>query len=151
VTVKARDIWGSSSPWSEPLMVTITDNTPPEPPTIDGPASIKPMKTYLYTISTTDLQNQDVKYDIDWGDGNGEYGKGPYPIDQEVPLQHAFAMKGTFVIKVRAVDIAGGESEWSTLEISCARTRASTFYALLQELLERFPNAFPMLRQLFGL
>jgi hypothetical protein len=152
VKARAKDIWGARSGWSEPLVVTITDNTPPNAPVIDGPATVKPLKKYTYTITTTDLQNQDIYLDMDWGDGNGAAGLGPYKSGAETPFNHAWKIKGTYTIKVKARDTMGGETDWVTLEItvSLARNRALN-NPLILGFLERFPHAFPILRYILRL
>jgi hypothetical protein len=152
VTVRAKDSWGASSPLSDPLVVTITDNTPPNNPTIDGPTKIRPQKEYLFTISTTDPDDHDIYLSIDWGDGNGAVGLGPYSSGQEVPFKHSWSFKGTYTIKVRATDTAGGESDWTTLDISVSLSRfRSLNYQILLEFLQKFPNAFPILRYILAI
>jgi len=152
VKVTAKDVYGAQSSWSDPLVVIITDNTPPNTPTITGKTNIKPLKQYLYIINATDPENQDVKYDIDWGDGNGASGLGPYLSGAEIPMKHAWTLKGTYTIKVRAVDTVGGQSDWATLDITVALSRnRGPVNPFFLGFLERFPNAFPMLRHLLGL
>ena len=152
VRVKAKDVWGAGGPWSDPLVVIITDNTPPNKPTITGSTSIKPLKEYLYIINTIDPENQDITLYIDWGDGNGASGLGPYLSGTDVPMKHAWKIKGTYTIKVRATDTAGGESEWATLEITVALARnRGPVNPFFLGFLERFPNTFPILRHILGL
>ena len=148
--MKARDTWGAGSIISDSLLVTITDNQPPENPTITGPASVKPLKEYLFVINTTDPQGQDIKYDFDWGDGNGVSNQGPYKSGQEVYLKHTWKVKGTYTIKVRALDILDMESDWTYLEVNVPRNRVLSINTILQQILEHFPNTFFILRHLLG-
>ena len=46
-------------------------------------------------------------------------------------------------------DIHDVESDWGTLDVTIPRSRAFNTY--LQCIFERFPNAFPILRHIFGL
>ena len=152
VTVKARDIWGSGSPSSDPLAVTITDNTPPNTPSITGPTNVKPFVSYLYTFSGTDDQDQDLLYEIDWGDGNGAAGIGPYQSGEEFTLPHTFNARKTYQIKTRTTDTAGAKSDWAYLEVA-APFEYNRFFSLqgfFEQLLQRFPRMFPVLRQLMG-
>ena len=152
VKARAKDIWGARSGWSEPLVVTITDNTPPNTPTITGPTNIKPLIEYKYTIVATDPEDQDLKYDIDWGGGSGASGLGPYKSGEEVYLKHAWKSKGTYTIKVRARDTAGAESAWATLEVTVSLSRSRILNnPFFLGFLERHPYAFPILRQLMGM
>ena len=78
VKVKARDIWGAGSIWSEPLVVTITDNNLPSIPDITGPSEGKPGNSYLYNFVSVDLDGQNVYYYVDWGDNTTSGWLGPY-------------------------------------------------------------------------
>ena len=114
VKVKARDVWGAGSIWSEPLDVTISDNTPPNNPTITGPNQVKPLLTYLFIFNATDNDTgQQLYYAIDWGDGNGAVGLGPYDSGEAVHFTHSWNFKGNYVIKARVTDEPGAESEWT--------------------------------------
>jgi hypothetical protein len=150
VCVKARDINGAGSPMSEPLTVEITNNTPPNTPTITGPAKIKPGTTYTFNFSGTDDFDQDLRYDIDWGDGNGVAGLGPYHSGETINLTHSWTKKGNISIKAKTTDILGAESEWATLSIVCPAEYRFSLKTFLQHLFETFPNMFPILRQLMG-
>ena len=152
VTVKARDVWGATSPVSEPLLVTITDNTPPNTPSITGPTNIKPFVSYTYTFSGTDDQDQDLLYEIDWGDGNGAAGIGPYQSGEEFTLSHTWNARKTYQIKTRTTDTAGAKSDWAYLEVAVP-FEYNRFFVLqnfFEQLLQRFPRMFPVLRQLTG-
>jgi len=150
VTVKARDIWGAGSPASDPLAVTITDNTPPNAPTITGESHIKPRVSYTYTLNGTDDQEQDLRYDIDWGDGNGGTGIGPYHSGEAFTMAHTWKTKGNYTIRTRTADTAGAQSEWVTLQVVAPTAYQFSLSAFLQHLFETFPHMFPILRHLMG-
>jgi len=150
VKVRARDTWGAGSLPSEPLMVRVTDNTPPFDPTIDGPTSIKPHISYTFTFNGTDEFDQDLTYDVDWGDGNGGTGIGPVHSGEPLLLNHTWKSKGSYTIKARAVDIFGATSNWTTLAIAVPFDYQFSISMFLQHLFERFPHIFPVLRQLMG-
>ena len=150
VTVRARDVWGAGSTISDPLIVTITDNTPPLKPTITGETNIKAKVAYTYTLSGTDEQNQDLTYYVDWGDGNAAAGLGPYHSGETFTLSHTWKYKGTYTIKAQTTDTAGAQSEWATIDVIAPTSYQYSVSALLQHLLERFPRAFPLLRSLMG-
>jgi hypothetical protein len=128
----------------------VTDNTPPFDPTITGPAQIKPKVAQTYTISAIDEFDHDVTFDIDWGDGNGAAGLGPYQSAESVELTHTWVKKGSYNIKVKATDQFGLESNWTYLQIVCPTEYRFSMNTFLQHLFEMFPHMFPILRQLMG-
>jgi hypothetical protein len=135
---------------SEGLTVTVTDNTPPFDPTIDGPGSIKPKTTYTFTINAIDEFDHKIIYDLDWGDGHGVAGLGPYLSGEAVELEHSWAKKGSYTIRVKATDEFGMESNWTTFAVTCPTEYQFTLNMFLQHLFERFPNMFPVLQHLLG-
>jgi hypothetical protein len=149
IRVRARDEWGSVSKWSDIKVFPIVENTPPEIPTINGPTSGKTGITYEFKISTTDPDGQDVYYNIFWGNAGGSP-EGPFPSGEEQTFKHKWTRKGNFIIEVTAMDATGAWSDPGTLEISIARERAIE-NLLLERLLQRFPNLFPIFRYLLGL
>jgi hypothetical protein len=117
VKVKAKDIWGAASPWSEPLHITIVDNTPPAAPSITGPSQGSPGINYLFNLVTTDAQDQNVYYYVDWGDQTNSGWLGPYLPGVTEHVTHSWTTRGTFSVRVKAKDILNSESDWSTLDI----------------------------------
>jgi len=150
VTVKAKDIHGSGSVLSEPLTVVITDNQPPNIPTITGPNQIKPRIAYTYTLSGTDNQSQNLTYYVDWGDGNGATGIGPYRSGETFTLTHTWKNRGTYVIRVRTTDTAGATSPWATVQVITPKEYSFTLGDLLKNLFDRYPHLFPFIRQVLG-
>jgi len=152
VTVKAKDIWGATSPRSEPLTVTITDNTPPDIPQITGPAQGKPGKPYLFNLLTNDAQapDQNIYYFIDWGDNTTSTWLGPYVSGTEIHVTHTWAEQGTYTVKAKAKDTMDSESNWGNLSIIIPTEYKFSFNGLLQHLFERYPHLFPILRQFMG-
>ena len=152
VRVQAHDSWGAQSPFSDPLRVVITDNTPPNTPTISGPTQIKLFTSYNFTLNGTDDFNQDLTYDIDWGDGNGAAGIGPYHSGEAVVLEHTWRIKGTFSVRARTTDTFGAHSDWTYLQVVAPNDYQLRLPALIQhlfqQLFERFPHLFPVLRLL---
>lgn len=68
---------------------------------------------YEYRVITTDFDNDQVKYCMDWDDGSEAEWTDLYPSDTEVKLSHSWVSSGTFDIRVKAVDNNGFESPWS--------------------------------------
>ena len=150
VKVKAKDAIGAESSWSEPLMVTMV-NSPPNKPAIAGETNGAAETEYEYTFSTVDSDGDDVKYYIVWGDGNTEWTDDFSASGTPVTVSHTWAEKDTYTISAKAKDEYGAESEWATLEVEMPVNQKILINPLLQMILERFPNMFPILRHLIEL
>jgi hypothetical protein len=117
VKVKARDIWGATSIWSEPLVVTITDNNPPNVPEITGPSEGVPGNEYLFNIVTIDLDGHNIYYFVDWGDNTTTEWLGPYVSGTMIHVTHSWTEQGDYIVKAKAKDTMGGESAWGTIDV----------------------------------
>jgi hypothetical protein len=150
VKVKAKDINGANSEWSDVHRVNIGDNTAPDAPIISGPTFGKVGQKYDYTIMANDIDGQDVAYLILWGDGETTGYTEYYPSGQEVIFEHVFTKSGSLTIQVRAKDDIGYKSEWGQLEINMPRYRSlqNTFLYLF---LEKFAFALPILEKIIAI
>jgi len=141
IKVKAKDIHGAQSDWSDALTISIVENEPPNIPTIAGQIAGKPDVTYLYTFVTTDPDGDDVYYYVDWGDDTFEEWLGPFDSGDTASATHSWT-QGTYTIKVKAKDTLDDESEWGTLDVTMPvnyqRSQQSStplFFQILQRLL----------------
>jgi hypothetical protein len=153
VRVKARDTpYLTESSWSDSLTVTISEeanNPPNKPATPNGEASGKVNVSYTYGSSTTDSDGDQIYYLFDWGDGTDSGWVGAYDSGDVCQESHIWTTKGSYSIKVKAKDAFGAESVWSdSLPITMPYSYDKQTFQFLELLLERFPNAFPILRQL---
>jgi rhodanese-related sulfurtransferase len=116
ISVLSEDIVGSQSTFSE--VRTITASSPPSDPSIDGPAQIKNGVEQTYSFSSIDLDEDELFYLIEWGDGGSTDWLGPQ--EQGIPFEvsHTWEEQQTYQIKAKAKDINDLESDWSILEIS---------------------------------
>lgn len=105
--------------WDEFLKsyLGITNNTAPLKPMFTGSGKGKVGVSYDCTISTTDAENHQVYYFIDWGDGNTTDWFGPYDSGEQVIVNHTWQTKATFNVKAKAKDVLNAESEWATLAV----------------------------------
>jgi len=134
VKVAAKDTNGAQSQWSDPLTITITDNIPPTAPDVQGPASGKPGVQYLYNLVSTDAENHEIYYFLDWGDGTTSDWFGPYDSGETAHKTHAWEQAGTYVVKAKAKDSMGGESDWTTISVTMPLNINSTKSLLLYNL-----------------
>jgi hypothetical protein len=117
IKVRARDSNGATSHWSDSLLVSIVLNDPPNTPIMTGPGSGKPGNTYLFVISTTDPNGDDVFYFVDWGDNSTSGWNGPHASGAQTTVTHSWSQQGNYTIKFKAKDVLGDESSWGTLQM----------------------------------
>ncbi|VVB62217.1 PKD domain protein [uncultured archaeon] len=132
-------------------VLTLTDNLPPDTPqTPSGRTQGNAGVNYTYTTSTTDPDGDRVYYMWDWGDGNVTGWQGSYASGETVNTTHAWAVKGSYNITVRARDTHRAQSGWSDpLPIVMPYSYQPSRH-FLETLFQRFPHAFPILRNLLG-
>ena len=120
----------------------------PGAPNINGPTSGDINKDIDYVFSATDPNDKNVKFFISWGDGSTEW-TDFYSSGESVSISHKWTDEGVYTILALTMNVDNSISSWTTIDVSIPRTRA-TYNPLLLQLFERFPNAFPILRQLLG-
>ncbi len=154
IKVVAKDENGIESNWSEPAVLSIVANKPPEKPTITGPTSGKVGVPLDFNVVATDPEGHDVYYMVLWGDGSYVDYTGPYASGEEATFSHTWTSAGEFNIVVKAQDHFGAKSPQNNLELSITKNKAVTNLVLLrylEYLTNNYPNVFPILRQLLGL
>jgi hypothetical protein len=123
---------------------------PLKPQDLTGPQSGDINTDYTYTTSSSDPDGDQIYYVFYWGD-NTTSEVGPYTSGETGSATHKWTEKGDYIIKVKARDSSGLESEWSdSLPITMPCSYNKPLQQFLEKLFERFPNAFPILRQLLG-
>jgi hypothetical protein len=135
------------------LAIAESSNPPAKPVAPSGIASGDINTAYDYTTSTTDPDGDQVYYLFDWGDGTNSGWLGPYVSGVTETGTHMWTVKGSYDIKVVSKDIHGALSEWSdplSVTMPYKFSFPHPFMHLLQMLLERFPNVFPLARILLS-
>ena len=84
---------------------------------ITGPLSGNVGQEYEYIFNALDLDGDDVYYYIDWGDGVNSSWLGPFGSGVDIKVKHVWDNNGTYMIKVKAKDVFGAESDWGFLEV----------------------------------
>jgi len=124
----------------------------PDKPTITGTTLGKPGEEYEYTFSSTDPDEDDVYYYVDWGDDTYEEWVGPFASGEEIVITHEWSEKGIYQIRAKAKNTFGVESIWATLPVVMPVSQPSSQPSQpFQKVLQQFPNAFPILQQILGL
>jgi outer membrane protein assembly factor BamB len=138
---------GSQLAYSLFHAIQVINDTAPSTPTITGTENGKVRHKYDYTIVSSDPEEDNISYYVDWGDGKTTDWIGPYDSGEETIQSHTWLIRGTYEVKVKARDGHGMESDWGILSVTMPYEPQFPF---IQWLLERFPNAFPILRYLLG-
>jgi len=148
ITAKAYDINNKAGDLSV-YHIRLGDQ-PPNMPKIYGAIQGTQGKEYEYGFTSTDPENDNLKYDINWGDGNIETDIGPFPSGGIFPRSHSWSKTGTYLVKARVKDEFDYYSDWSEHAISVPRNKAVNFNPL-ELLFERFPFVFLKFKCLLGL
>jgi outer membrane protein assembly factor BamB len=137
-------------------------NTPPNKPTINGPTKGEYGISYDYKFVSTDPDGTPIWYYVDWGDNSNTGWFGPNSSNEEVVKSHFWYDKGTYTISCKAKDPYNAEGEWGTLQVtmpldlqisqsSSQQIDQHASNQLILKMLQQFPIALPILRQLMEL
>jgi len=91
-------------------------NNPPNSPTIDGETIGRQNIEYNYTIVSTDLDNDTIKYVFDWGDGettNSSF----LANNTQYNTTHIWTTAGIYLLKIYAMDENNATSDTEELTI----------------------------------
>jgi len=119
-----------------------TDPHPPSSPSVNGPTDGNIGTQYEYTISSTDQDDDPVYYSVDWDDENIQEWIGPYDSGEEITLEHSWDRRGSYNVKVKANDVWGSQSDWTTISVSMPKNKQLTnrpILRLLSQLLDFLP------------
>ena len=124
------------------------NNNPPNKPTINGNINGVLDKEYRYTFISTDPEEDEISYYIDWGDNTYTGWTRTLLSGEYYNSSHTWSEKGSYTIKTKAKDIYGGESEWATLEINMPKTHINNrIIQQIIKMLESFPFFEKILNQ----
>jgi len=126
---------------------SLAPNTPDAP---EGSSSGNTGTSYTYSASTTDPEGDQISYLFDWGDGTFSEWTSLKNSGQTVSTNHIWQSDGSYQIRVKAKDVHGIQSEWSDPLPITMPYSYNPMHQFFEWLFERFPNAFPLLRQLMG-
>jgi hypothetical protein len=131
------------------LSFDVTNNIPSKPD-ISGPANGKVGTEYDYTFTSTDPEEEDLFYYIEWGDGNIENWIGPFDSGQPVTISHIWTKEGVYLAKAKVMDENNGVSYWGKYKVYMPRNKKIENNFLYQ-IFERILNIFPIIRKLIEL
>jgi len=123
---------------SSAIYVNISgDNHPPDKPWIMCETDGKIGKVYTYTFRTEDQDGDNVSYYIKWGDGTSVNWTNYSGSGDGVELSHSWKIGG-YIIRCKAKDIHGAESNWSDWSIDISKNK-QIINPLFLQWLDRFP------------
>ena len=133
----------------KPSTHIITENSPPDIPTVEIPENVIRGRWIHVKTVTTDPDNDNVyyKYDIDGHD----YGwVGPFKSGVEhIEKIMVIVPVGTYTLGVQAKDINGAESGWDYSIFNVVKTKSAVSPFL--NFLQNYPNLYSLLQNLLGL
>ncbi len=121
------------------VYVFIKNNQPPDKPTITGRVNGKPKTEYQYTFVSTDPEEDEISYYIDWGDNTNTGWTRTLPSGEYYNSSHTWSERGSYTIKAKAKDIYGAESELAILNVTVQKNKVFDTSLFLQKLFQRFP------------
>ncbi|MBD3227437.1 MAG: PKD domain-containing protein, partial [Candidatus Lokiarchaeota archaeon] len=92
-------------------------NNPPSIPIVNGTNSGSTNISYEFSIVSTDIDNDSIKYVIDWEDGvinNSEF----LPNGTKLNISHNWTTPGFYTISIYAVDVYNSSSDIIEIDIS---------------------------------
>jgi hypothetical protein len=138
-----------------PHLLNSNDNTPPNPPLINGPTSgkIRQSHAYDFTLTDPDLDDFLTTLEIDFGEDESEIltfhcADTPWYNGTVLTVDHYWFNEGTYHITARVLDSYGAWSNWSEPLIVTMPKSRNQFIDLMQHLLENHPIINMILRLL---
>jgi len=117
VTLTVIDNYYRESSPDKTVSIIIQPNKPPSVPEISGPSSGNKDITYSYAATSSDLDNDDLKYIFDWGDGNKDESEFiTLPKGTAFSMKHSWDKAGEYTITVTVTD--GEANSISELNVS---------------------------------
>ncbi|MFO8077676.1 MAG: C1 family peptidase [Thermoplasmatota archaeon] len=111
-------------------------NKKPATPDIQGKKQGKTGNRYQYNFSSTDPDENDIYYLIDWGDNTSQEWIGPYESGKDITLKKRWNIDGIYTIRVKTKDVFNEESEWATLHVSMPKDQPNHQSPLLRLFLQ---------------
>jgi hypothetical protein len=106
--------------------IEVGSNSPPDKPIISGRKNGTSGNEYRYNYVSTDPDGDSISYFIDWGDGSDSFWSLYIPSGIGLSSLHTWDNMGIYIIRVKAKDHLGAESEWATLKVTMPTIKANT-------------------------
>ncbi|GAH68460.1 unnamed protein product, partial [marine sediment metagenome] len=126
-------VW-AESPW---WCFTTRGNNSPSEPVITGTVNGEAGTEYEYVFVSIDPDNDNVYYYIDWGDNTHEDWFGSYNSGEEATTVHSWE-EGTYIVKIKAKDVYGAESDWGYLDVTMPVNQHQSSQSKYQQIIRNF-------------
>ena len=89
------------------LFINNFGQLPPFRPSIKEPSDFQPHTELEFGFVTKDINDDDIYYFIDWGDGTNSGWIGPYVSGEEITVNHSWPRVRTYLVSAKAKDDDG--------------------------------------------
>ena len=142
-----KSFYATTSAWIQET------NEPPQISPIDAKKIAWKHAWWWYNFTVNDPDGGDVYLYYDIFNLIPDFWDGPYPSNEQISQWWILSESGSFTVKVKARDPYGAETDWATFKVIVVKSKAESLVDVSffwEQLFQRFPNAFPILRQLLG-
>ncbi len=119
VTLMVTDDKGAVNITMTTCVITYRVNHPPTKPTIIGPTNGTTNTTYNFTVISTDLDNDSIRYIVTWGDDTSVPNSSMFlPSGTPFTYRHRWTTPGQYKINVSVTDTQAGSLSHITINIT---------------------------------
>jgi outer membrane protein assembly factor BamB len=98
------------------LAASCKRNHPPSIPDVTGLRAFRPGDTARLSATSTDQDDDSLSYLFAWVDSSSAVWTDNYPNGATATVSHAYAQPDTYMVRVKARDIKGAVSDWSSVQ-----------------------------------
>jgi len=123
----------------------------PSIPIVTGPDECSKRVEYNFSARCFHVDGYNVSFFFDWGDGSNSGWTNFVPPGVSINASHTWKTVSDykiFNIKVKAKDVYGAESDWTTFKVTVPKTKAININLFLQRFFQRFPFFEKILNQI---
>ncbi len=117
ITLTVTDNGGMKGLDSTFAVISIKPNNPPNKPEIEGVTVGNQKIDYNYTVKAIDIDNDTIRYILDWGDGTNNTISDFLFNGSEFKVNHNWSNAGIYIINVYAEDENNATSENNTITV----------------------------------
>lgn len=134
-------VYVGSDSWE---LYCFADSTSPNKPSISGPKKGGVNEEIEYVFNAVDPDGDDVKYTIDWGDGDTQV-TDFYSSGDEVKIKHSWTDKGAYTIKAKAIDSTGLTSPEGSLVVTMPKKKSFSMVSVFEQIINHYLSLFRLL------
>jgi outer membrane protein assembly factor BamB len=124
------------------------NNHIPDTPEVSGNPTRKVGEEIHCVVTSSDPDNNPLSFYVDWGDGTNTDWEYDTTSNGYNYFYHTYSAPGKYLIKAKARDDFGGESDWGTFTITISKSKAINTSFFWQKLMQCFPLFEKILNQI---